>query len=118
LFGFSKDSGKKIIGQRGHVIISDVYLPLNPQNKKVFNHTKIDRFTNGTIDGALFQEKAVFYKDGIQLEIWVNEIAFKSDDKIKKAFEQALDDILTGQLQLGGNSTKGHGLFKGSLKTL
>jgi len=118
LFGFSKDSGKKIIGQRGHVIISDVYLPLNPQNKKVFNHTKIDRFTNGTIDGALFQEKAVYYNDRIQLEIWVNEIAFKSDDKIKKAFEQALDDILTGQLQLGGNSTKGHGLFKGSLKTL
>ena len=59
----------------------------------------------------------MLYKEEIELDIWVDEKAFKSGE-IKKAFELALEDITTGQLQLGGNSSKGHGLFKGSIKTL
>lgn len=115
LFGFAKNSDKKDDGLRGRVIINDIFLPYNDANDKVFNHTKIDRFTNGTIDGALFQEKAAQYKDEIELEIWVDKKAFQTNPLIEKAFNQTLIDLTEGNLQLGGNTTKGHGVFSGTI---
>lgn len=111
LFGYAKDSGNNKEGVRGKVIINDIYLFYDIKNDKVFNHTKIDRFTGGTIDGALFQEKATYYSKSIPFEIWVNEEAFKSDSDIQKAFEAALGELKQGQLPLGGNTAKGHGVF-------
>ena len=116
LFGFAKNSEQKLDGLRGRVIINDIYLDYNTDNDKIFNHVKIDRFTSGTIDGALFQEKATQYKNKIDLNIWVDEQAFEGGEIIKVAFEKTLQDILTGNLQLGGNANKGHGAFKGTLK--
>jgi CRISPR/Cas system CSM-associated protein Csm3 (group 7 of RAMP superfamily) len=112
LFGFTKDSQVKKEGLRGRVIINDIYL--TPQSCKVFNHTKIDRFTNGTIDGALFKEKVAAYDDFFTLDIWVENTALQ-EPSIKKAFENSLKDLVEGQLQLGGNTTKGHGVFTGTL---
>ena len=112
LFGFAKNDNNKSAGQIGKVIINDIYLPY--QSDKVFNHTKIYRFTNGTIDGALFQEKVVSYKDEIILDIWVEKDAF-NNKKIQTAFEKTLEDLIDGRLPLGGNTTKGYGIFKGSL---
>jgi len=110
LFGYSKDSDTGQDGQRGSVVINDIYLPYKKENDKVFNHTRIDRFTGGTIDGALFQEKASQYKEVIPIEIWVENKALE-EKYVKEAFEKTLEDIRKGQLQLGGNSTKGHGVF-------
>lgn len=114
LFGFAKDSddSRNSDGLRGRVIIDDIYLPYDKRQEKVFNHTKIDRFTGGTIDGALFQEKAVRYQNPVTIDIWVDKKAFEEDADVKKAFEDTLNDIKSGNLQLGGNSGKGHGVFK------
>ena len=114
LFGFAKNTEGKREGLRGRVIMDDIYLPFNNGNEKVFNHTKIDRFTNGTIDGALFQEKAYSTNEIIPLKIWVEQTAFTgvNGDEMKQAFEKALDDLKTGKLPLGGNSAKGHGIFE------
>lgn len=112
LFGYSKNSEKVQHGLRGRVLIDDIYQSFN--REKVFNHTKIDRFTNETIDGALFQEK-VYYPDDQQFdfEIWVNKEAFSGDDgdKIRLAFEKTLEDLKKGRLPLGGSTAKGHGSF-------
>lgn len=110
LFGFAKDSERIKDGLRGRVIIDDVYLPYDKSKDKVFNHTRIDRFTGGTIDGALFQEKVAQYDGNISIVIWVENKALV-EGNVKKAFENTLDDIRQGRLQLGGNSTKGHGVF-------
>jgi CRISPR/Cas system CSM-associated protein Csm3 (group 7 of RAMP superfamily) len=112
LFGFAKDSDLQSEGQRGKVIMNDIYLPY--QNDKVFNHVKIDRFTNGAIGGALFQEKAANYSDEIMINIWVENVALQ-EDKIRQAFESALQDVAEGRLFLGGNTTKGQGIFEGSI---
>ena len=117
LFGYAKNSDQSSEGLRGRVIINDLYLSYDTKNDKVFNHVKIDRFTNGTIDGALFQEKATQYKSEIPLDIWVEDTAFAGNEVIEKAFLQTLNDIKDGNLQLGGNSNKGHGVFTGTLKT-
>lgn len=107
LFGYAKDS-EKDDGQRGRVIISDKYL--DEFEGKIFNHVKIDRFTGGAVDGALFQEKVIHAKDELELKIYVEAVALKDAD-VKAAFEAALQDLQTGALQLGGNTAKGHGAF-------
>lgn len=114
LFGFAKNDDE---GQRGKVILNDVYLPY--QSDKVFNHVKIDRFTSGTIDGALFQEKAAAYSKEFTLDIWIDNTAFEGNNGnfIRDAFIKTLNELVEGQLQLGGNTTKGHGLFTGSFTT-
>lgn len=112
LFGFAKDSELGVSGKRGSVLLSDLYLPFSKINEKVFNHVKIDRFTGGALDGALFQEKAFHHTEAIDFEIWV-ETSVLQDAKIKKAFEQSLTDLVSGNLPLGGMTTKGHGFFTG-----
>lgn len=99
-------------GQRGKVLFSDIYKPKIIANEKVFNHVAIDRFTGGGIDGALFQEK-VTTTDELQVDIYVEAIALK-DPIITAAFEAALKDLTEGRLPLGGHTTKGHGVFKGT----
>jgi len=112
LFGFAKDSENKISGKRGAVLLSDLYIPFHKDQEKVFNHVKIDRFTGGSLDGALFQEKAFHSTNPIEFDIWV-EASVLSNSQIKKAFEDSLNDLISGNLPLGGMTTKGHGFFKG-----
>ncbi len=106
LFGSAKKAEEG--GQRGCVLVSDVFVPLKAS--KIFNHVAIDRFTGGGIDGALFQER-VSTSNKFTLTFLVNKTAFDIPN-VQKAWEAALDDLKSGQLQLGGHTTKGHGVFK------
>ena len=113
IFGTCEDSDE-ISPQIGNAIFSDVFLSNTPE--KVIYHVKIDKFTGGTIDGALFQEKVAMANDQ-QLceEIFVRKEALE-DDTTKKAFEQALRDICNGLLPLGGGTNRGNGIFTGTMK--
>ena len=110
IFGFASDGEN---GQRGKVILTDVYLKKN-EVEKIFNHVAIDRYTGGGIDGALFQEK-VTGSDVFKLDFYI-EKSVKENTKFMDAFESALLDLKSGDLALGGSTTKGHGTFVGNLK--
>lgn len=108
---------------RGNVIFSDIIQ--KKAKDKIFNHLKIDRFTGGGIEGALFSEKAV-YGEGecYTTEILVDKksllnICAKSADieatSIIQTFEKAIDDLCQGMLPLGGGVNRGHGVFNGTL---
>lgn len=118
LFGFTKNSKgneEKEKGQKGAVLIQDIYIPFKRENNKVFNHVKIDRFTGGAIEGALFQEKAYFGKDDqIDLTIYVSSDAL-TEPLISQAWQNVINDLLNGLMPLGGLNTKGHGFFTGTL---
>ncbi len=113
IFGHKKEKKEnKELGQKGKVLFSDVFKP--KKRTKVFDHVAIDRFTGGAIDGALFQEKTIADDgDSYELEILLHKSLEGS--KAQKAFEAALKDITTGMLPLGGATTKGHGVFSGSI---
>ncbi|MFA7090822.1 MAG: RAMP superfamily CRISPR-associated protein [Arcobacteraceae bacterium] len=110
IFGAKKDDKKD--GFKGNILISDVYL--DNTSTKVFDHVSIDRFTGGAIDSALFNERTVASKESFTLEILIKEENIK-DEKAFDAFERTLKDITTGMLSLGGATTKGHGVFSGTV---
>lgn len=114
LFGFAKEDESE--GSRGKIIFSDVYLPQEQIETKVFSHVAIDRYTGGALDGALYQEKVV-KTNSFELDIFIEKSAFE-DEEIKIAFEAALNDLVKGNLQLGGNTTKGHGAFIGTYQII
>lgn len=108
IFG-SKKGDKGEIESKGKILLVDMYY--DKAKGKTFPHIKIDNFTGGGIDGALFQEKVDTLKS-FKLKIWLE----KGIDKTAlEAFEHALCDIANGLLALGGASAKGHGYFQGSI---
>ena len=142
LFGSEGDrKGKN--KQRGNILFSDVIEKQEASlEKKVLNHVKIDRFTGGAVDGALFSEEVLYApektfnlelmlrktavdeeevlyaprKTFFNLELMLRKTAVdEKDGKIVKAFEAALTDLCKGYLSLGGGVNRGNGTFKGKL---
>lgn len=117
LFGSEGDrKGKN--KQRGNILFSDVIEKQEASlEKKVLNHVKIDRFTGGAVDGALFSEEVLYApRKTFNLELMLRKTAVdEKDGKIVKAFEAALTDLCKGYLPLGGGVNRGNGTFKGKL---
>lgn len=118
LFGIeaihSKDKDKNQ-GSVSAIIINDIYPKLTaqeiPNRTKVMMHNAIDRFTGGTITGALFSEELI-YQGELQCQITFNPTRFKKvNKKLMDAFVQAITDLGEGRLPLGAGSSKGHGYF-------
>jgi CRISPR/Cas system CSM-associated protein Csm4 (group 5 of RAMP superfamily) len=86
--------------------------PFNKDDVKIFDHVKIDRFTGGAIDSALYNEKVIAHNDTWKIEIILAKDI--DDENIKKAFEKTLNDLCNGLLPLGGKVNRGYGIFEGS----
>ena len=115
-------TGERTDGKRrGHVLFADIIKHRKGQtDKKIHNHVKIDRFTGGAIDGALFDEEALIVHpdepEKLVLELLVDvDERINKDQYIIQAFEKALKDVCEGMLPLGGNVNKGYGQFEGKL---
>lgn len=108
IFGSAK-KGDNAAG-RGNVIFSDIFLTHN--NTKILNHVKIDRFTGGAMNGALFTEKVTEENADISFVILYNE---NKTAQFSKYLEAALKDLCKGRLPLGGGNARGHGFFHGDI---
>lgn len=119
LFGSASDYSDHESGIKGSVLFSDIYR-LGCGFKKL-DHVAIDRFTGGTIEGALFNEYPV--RDIVDSENeFIIELLVRSDfldgydEKPKKnileAFKLTIDDIYNGRLPLGGGTMRGNGIFR------
>ncbi len=104
---FGAEKGNKNEG-KGKALFSDMYQNYDENKTKIFDHVKIDRFTGGAIEGALFNEKVIASE-----EVWKVEIVLSNEinGTIKDAFEATLDDLARGWLPLGGKVNRGHGVF-------
>lgn len=110
LFGTEKNSKENIAGTKGNIIIKDIYLDAHTPEIK-FMHNKIDRFTQGTIESALFSEKALIINE-VELTFKTNTAFNKEENEnVIEAFNNALADLKQGRLPLGGKTSKGHGVF-------
>lgn len=113
LFGYQDaDGGQKC----GSCLFSDIIGEYEVE-EKVFNHVKIDRFTGGAMDGALFSEKVIDGTDSqlhFKTSILIRKPGIDSKDfnEAIDCLEKALGDIDRGTLPLGGASGRGHGIFR------
>ena len=106
LFGYAannNDSDSK--GKAGKIWFTDLYLKQTKTYQ--LSRNSIDRFTGGTLNGALFQEENVGTNQTFETFIYLDKAIDKSGNEYK-AFEWALEDLKAGRLALGGGS--GHGL--------
>jgi len=110
-----KKEGEK--GQRGRVIISDLFIN-EPGPQKIINHVSIDRFTGGarTLEGALFDEKPYYRGNEFCLNVAVVDADAITDQTIRKAFAATLLDLADGRLALGAGAGRGNGYFKGKVE--
>ncbi len=104
LFGKAKDDSTP--GKTGKIIVEDTYLA-GEIDKQLFTHNTIDRFTSGTIDSALFNEEVLSTSSAFSIKIFIEK-----DVNDKDLLLEAVKDIETGIVQLGGKTTKGYGKFK------
>jgi len=77
------------------------------------NRVKIDRFTGGTVDGALFDEQPAY---GGTAKVTFTIIEPK-DEEIGLIL-LLIKDLITGDMTVGGTSGVGRGVFKGEFKEL
>lgn len=111
IFGTKKD--KETESKKGKILLSDVYWEdLRQEDTKVFAHVKIDDFTGGAVNGALFQEKTNTLQNSFVFNVWLQK---GIESHALQAFENALKDIAKGALPLGGAVNKGHGFFSGTI---
>lgn len=117
LFGSEGEraEGKTVGKVRGRLLFSDVVRRRVAAHPKCFNHVRIDRFTGGAVDGALFGDEPLFAATErfcLRLSLLPGKAACPDAEA---ALEEALKDICSGALPLGGSVNRGYGRFRGRL---
>lgn len=105
LFGYAVNNNDSSKGLAGKLWFTDLYLDQTKTYQ--LSRNSIDRFTGGTLNGALFQEENVGTNQTFETCIYLDKNIDKTRNEYK-AFEWALEDLKAGRLALGGGS--GHGL--------
>ncbi len=75
---------------------------------KTLSHNAIDRFTSGTVEGALFKEQTYYYGTTKLIIGWNGGTM---DNETKSALAATIADIHYGFLAVGGETSIGRGLF-------
>lgn len=81
-------------------------------NWKVYSRNAIDRFSNGTIGGALYTEKSYFEGDTkLTITCDMTEIDATQKKYFQAVLAASILDLDRGYLAVGGLTSVGHGLF-------
>lgn len=112
-----KDEDGKEIKLRSRLFVSEVYI--DPVKVNTYNQSRIriDRFTGGTIEGALFTEQPITASD--------DEAPIKIRMEIRSAKDYEiglliclLRDLWLGRISIGGDKAVGRGCLKGVSATI
>ncbi len=111
LFGSASDT-TDVESCVGKLVINDIYLD-KPQCARLM-HNRIDHYTGGVIDGALFEEE-VFWRTPLEIKILISDPDGINSDS-RHALLATLDDLARGWLPLGAGGARGLGTFTGTLE--
>lgn len=103
-FGFSDFETKK----KGKSNIRFSETKLLGTTEKIYSRNAIDRFTGGTVDGALFTEKTCF---GGETTLVISFEKLPSED-VRIALAASIADLHYGFLAVGGLTSVGRGCFE------
>ncbi len=105
LFGQANETD----AQAGVLFFHDLFLQ---SDSIVLMHNRIDRFTGGVINGALFSEE-VLWQTPLTLKINLPDPRSLAhvDAAARQALQRALEDLGNGWLPLGAGGSRGLGVF-------
>lgn len=106
LFGSKPENNKNIAGKKSAVMFCES--EIRDAESKIVTRNAIDRFSGGTVDGALFTEKSCIGGNTL-LKIRINEE--NVDEDCIKALAASIVDLDLGFLAVGGETSVGHGIF-------
>ncbi|MEQ8171936.1 MAG: RAMP superfamily CRISPR-associated protein [Candidatus Eremiobacterota bacterium] len=110
LFGIVDDKNRSKKSKRGRIRVEEVVLPrfISEINTRI----KIDRFTGGTIEGALFDSKPLYtnFRDKVQ-NVKITVMDYKEHEP--GLLLLVLKDLWTGDIAIGGEKNIGRGVLQG-----
>ena len=117
LFGCLQNSSNNAFSQKSRFLTEESYIAEETVCEMIQERNKIDRFTNETINTALFDEMPVWPKsDSYSKKLKTTEICFSVRNF--KNWEAGLallimKDLMTEDIPFGGDKSIGRGIFSG-----
>lgn len=110
LFGHAKDSADNASknqagGKAGALLLDDIYIDPNDAHLLVVQHNAIDRYTGGTMDGALYSEQGL-WDATLEFPLYCRT---PLRGNTLKALQATLEDLTAGRLPLGAGGSRGNG---------
>ena len=115
LFGYSDDGSKE--SRKGRLMVDEVYFDRSFTQEEQ-PRIRVDRFTGGAMNGALFQDHPVRKEKGKQLVFPLRMTVKDCSDSEAGLVLLLVKDLMTGQITLGANRTIGYGRIKGNSVTV
>ena len=115
LFGYSNDKTKK--SHKGRILVNEVYFD-TAYTQEEQHRIRVDRFTGGVMNGALFADHPLRNTKGETLTFPLHiKIKDCSDSEAGLAM-LLVKDLMTGQVTMGANRTIGCGRIRGNFVTI
>lgn len=109
IFGSAKEKGQD--SQRSRIRFSES--SLRGGLWVTYTRNAIDRFTGGTVDGALYTEKTYFNgSTSLEIDCDFNSLEKKDREEFARIMAGAILDLHNGYLSVGGLTAVGRGLFR------
>jgi CRISPR/Cas system CSM-associated protein Csm3 (group 7 of RAMP superfamily) len=125
LFGDAEkeEDNKQTVKRNGYTIpsrisVDEIVIDDDTVSEEIQTRIKIDRFTGGTVDGALIEEVPLFpIKDKVQIKNFRIQV-YDAQPADKGLILLLLKDLWTADLPIGGEKSIGRGVLKGIAATI
>lgn len=111
LFGYVNIKGGTSRARASNLVVPDVYIDVRDTNEIQRTHNKIDVFSGGTMDTALFTEIRL-KKPKFNVKIYLNKNYNFLDQEIKEALKRTICDLAEGYLPVSTGSGRQAGMTK------
>ena len=115
LFGYSNDKTKK--SYKGRVLVNEVYFGTTYTQEEQ-HRIRVDRFTGGVMNGALFTDHPLRNTKGEKLTFPLHIRIKDCTDSEAGLAMLLVKDLMTGQVTMGANRTIGCGRIRGNSVTI
>lgn len=110
LMGYSEEKSR----QKSRFLVDEVYIHESAIKPYIQTRNKIDRFTGGTMDGALLTEQILYHKGQTEEPYVHMHIKIQNPEEWEMGLALfLLRDLWTGDLPLGGEKSIGRGRLQG-----
>ena len=118
MMGFANDSEDRSQGMRSSLYVKDAYISKDKVHTMKQTRNRIDRFTGGTIDNALFADEPIWQNDRDKISVYMDLRLRYASEAQAGLMLLILRELWLGNLAVGGGKSIGRGVLKGKKCTI